>query len=279
MKANWSDLALFAAVARHGALAPAALETGQSSPTLSRRMTALERDLGQKLFHRGRRGFDLTAQGRALVQRTSEMENAAAQIADHNAGPQGAARVRISAGSWTIMRLCRDLPRYWSPKAVWSPEFLRFEVQQDLARREVDIGLRNARPIQPWLAGQRVMRVEFAGFACQSAPPPDTWIGPADANVPTPSARWVTRTHGSRISMRTNDAYIALSLALEGMGQIVLPTFIGLPQAELVQTTPVIPELSHDQWLVSHHEARFDPPIRAALNDLAAHLKTLTPKA
>ncbi|MGR3433886.1 MAG: helix-turn-helix domain-containing protein, partial [Shimia sp.] len=103
MKTDWTDLALFAAVARHGQLARAATETGTSAATLSRRMTALEARMGRRLFGHGRAGYKPTADGRALLARAERMEAAAAEIAQWHAAEAGPARVRVSAGTWTAL--------------------------------------------------------------------------------------------------------------------------------------------------------------------------------
>lgn len=57
------DLRLFLAVADAGGLAGAQKATGTPSPTLSRRMAKLERQMGLRLFERGARGYTLTKRG------------------------------------------------------------------------------------------------------------------------------------------------------------------------------------------------------------------------
>ena len=69
---NWDDLRLFLAVARASGLAKAAPMTRVSAPTLSRRMTSLERALGGTLFLRHRNGYDLTTAGKELLELAEE---------------------------------------------------------------------------------------------------------------------------------------------------------------------------------------------------------------
>jgi hypothetical protein len=52
------------------------------------------------------------------------------------------------------------------------------------------------------------------------------------------------------------------------MARAVLPTFIGDTQKDLVRVTPVIAALSHDQWLVTHQEERFQPKVRNVIDRL-----------
>ncbi len=264
----WNDLALFAAVARSGALARAATETGTSSATLSRRMTALEARLGRRLFRHGAHGYAVTADGAALLIRAERMEAAAADISHWQSGAAGRTRVRISAGTWTAQSLARDVAEYWNPAESWVPDFVHCDTDMDIARREIDIGIRNRRPEQPWLAGRRTGRTLFAVYGTGAS---DGWIGPSADAVATPSARWLLREHGEGIVTTANDPRIALALAEAGLGRIVLPCFAGAASG-LQQLSEPIPELTSEEWLVSHHEARHSPPIRAALDALGAHL-------
>ena len=58
------------------------------------------------------------------------------------------------------------------------------------------------------------------------------------------------------------------------MGRIVLPTFSGEGEPGLVRVSEPIAELAHEEWLVSHHDARHDPPVRQALDAVHRLLTT-----
>ncbi|ABD55438.1 LysR family transcriptional regulator [Jannaschia sp. CCS1] len=266
----WDDLALFSAVARHGSLTAAATQTDSSAATLSRRMKALEAAMDRPLFLHGRDGYALTAEGRELLQRTERMEAAAADIESwRNQGP-GKRRVRISAGSWTSDLLARHLADFWQPDFNWVPEFLHCERDMDIARRQIDIGVRNHKPDQPWLAGRRTGEVNFAPFARDTSV--TEWIGAAGDRATLPSARWVDENQSDHIVTRANDAHLAMAMACAGIGRVVLPTFVGASARTLVQVGEPIEALRSEQWLVCHHEGRHDPPVRHALTALAQFL-------
>ncbi len=269
----WNDLALFAAVARTGSLARAATATGTSTATLSRRMTALETRLGRRLFFHGAQGYAVTEDGRALLARAERMEAAAAEVAQWQQEGFGPQRVRISAGTWTAQALASDVGRYWGDGAHWIPEFVHCDRDMDIARREVDIGIRNRRPEQPWLAGRRTARVHYAAYGQDGA---EGWIGSSYDSAQTPSARWLIEHHGTEIVTAANDPRWALALARTGMGRVVLPMFVG-ESCGLPRQSDPIEELTHEEWLVSHHEARHEGAIRAALEALAAYLTDRLP--
>ncbi len=271
MKADtdWDDLKYLAAVARTGSLARAAEETGVSQATLSRRMRALERETGRKIFHHGARGYALTVEGQALADGAIRMEQVAAGIdLGKTAGP---APVRISAGTWTALDLAQNMGAIWTAKAQWLPDFVHCDLDMDIARREIDIGIRNRRPTQTWLAGQKTGVVDYAVFA--ASPKVKRWIGPSHDAARTPSGQWVLEHHGADIATRANSPQLARAMAEAGMGRVVLPVFAGRDRPGLRQIGEPIAALQSEEWLVSHHEGRHDPPIRAALSALARYLK------
>ncbi len=271
---DWDAVRYFAAVARTGNLARAAAELGVSIATLSRRLRRFEADLGRRLFQHGAAGYSLTAEGRELYERTRPMETAAAGIDGWAARGAGAVPVRITAGTWTGLYLAERMREIWHPDATWLPELIQCERRLDLARREVDIGIRNVRPDQSWLAGRRVGETQFAVYARNAGV--QDWIGLSDEAAKTRSTRWVDAHHHDQIVTRVNMPILAYQLARAGVGRVVLPVMIGDETADLTRVSDILDELTSEQWLVCHHEARHEPPIRAALEALATFL---TPKA
>ncbi|MEL6838768.1 MAG: LysR family transcriptional regulator [Pseudomonadota bacterium] len=270
MKTDWNDLAYFSAIARLGGLSRAAHELGVSQATLSRRMKAFEAALGRRLFLHGADGYTLTADGSALAQKAFDMEEAARQVDKWRDAAKGPVCVRISAGTWTAMDLAERVQSYWSAEAIWLPEFVYCDHDLDIARREVDIGLRNRCPEQPWVARRRVGEVAFAEYGADADV--QGWIGAAWGATMTPSALWVKEHYGDRIVTKANSPHLACALARAGIGRVVLPLFIGERTEGLIRLSDEIDGLRSEQWLVSHHDARNEPPIRAALDAIADYV-------
>ncbi|SDH58030.1 LysR family transcriptional regulator [Alloyangia pacifica] len=258
------DIALFLAVADAGTLAGAAKRSGASQPTLSRRMTELERQLGQQLFQRGAQRYGLTAEGRQLAEEMRGLREVSARLGRWQQGTAGPVRVRITAGLWTSRFLARGLAHVWSPEAPWLPEFTASNADLDIARRAADIGVRNRRPEQPWLAGRRTRRLAYAAYGRDAQVQGYVTLPPGAAT--TPSERWLRETHPDEIVTHASDARLALDMALAGVARIVMPCFAGDTEPGLLRLSDPIETLCHDEWLVAHHEARHDPPVRAALD-------------
>lgn len=269
MKRTYSldDLSLFVAVADAGGLAGAARATGASVPTLSRRMSRLESGMGQKLFARGPRGYALTNAGRRLLAEASGLREVSARLGRF-ADEATVATVRITAGEWTSMYVARKLARVWSPNASWRPAFLASSAFVDIARREVDIGIRTKRPDQPWMAGRQTRSIDMAAYAARSDVTGFIHVTGSEMR----SQRWIRAKYGDQIVTEVSGQRLAVDLAIAGVGQVVLPRFVAPLFPELQQVGPVIEELTQPEWLVSHHDARHDPPTRAALDAVGAIL-------
>lgn len=260
------DLALFVQVAEAGGLAGAARISGVSVPTLSRKMQSLERQLGRTLFHRGARGYALTVEGRSVLEKVAEVGSLKVRLARSLAMP-AFAEVRITAGGWTSAYLARRMGHVWTSQSKWRPVFMEATARLDIARRGADIGIRNKRPDQDWLAARCTGRIEYAAFAMSDKI--QGFLALSQAEVQTPSATWVRDHHANEIVTTAGSSRLLVDLAVAGLGKVVLPRFAAADLSRLQQVGPVIDALTHEEWLVSHHEARHDAPVRAALEALA----------
>lgn len=264
---DWDDLHLFLAVAREGGLSPAAKVTQRSAATLGRRMLALERAMGRELFVRHDRGYEMTSEARKLLEELTEIE---ARIVRLTARPDAKERplVKVSAGTWTTLALLEKLDEIAGQPADIRLRFISAETTLDMPRREVVIGFRNRRPTEESLAGRNLSRVEFAPYARAGAP--ELWI---KVLADTPSARWLDKTIGNDAVCEVNAPRNSLDLALAGKGIALLPTFIGDGQKGLKRTGGTIPELAHDQWIVTHQDDRHLPEVRRTIDRMCRVLE------
>lgn len=257
---DWNDLKYFLAVARHRGLSGAALQTGISAATLGRRMLALENSTGIEIFHRHARGYDLTEQGEALFARVAPIDAEVRPLFARTGGREKTL-VKLSGGHWTLHAIAEHVPRIRkaAPDAIL--RLISATDRMKISHREAVIGIRNQRPEKTGLACRRVGTVSFAGYATDTSV--KGWIRVASK---APSARWLAAQGDYNIVIEANAPRLAKDLAMQGIGRVVLPRFIGDRSPELVQVHPRIPELDHDQWLVSHDEDRFIPAVRQVLD-------------
>ncbi len=262
LAASWDDLAAFLAVARAGGLAGAARHSTASAPTLGRRMRVLERSLGRELFLRRSHGYDLTEDGQRLLDDLTGVEAGILRATQPIAG-EALPIVKITAGTFTMMALAPHAAAIAGTPPDLRLRLLAGEAVLSISRREADIGFRARRPIKAGLAGRKLRDVAFAPYATPAAPA--RWIVVA---ADTPSARWV-QDRARDAPIQTDAPRVALDLALAGAGWLMLPTFLGDTRTELMRVGNAVPELAHEQWLVTHADRRTQPEVRRTLDRIA----------
>jgi DNA-binding transcriptional LysR family regulator len=133
-----SALNAFDAVARHGTLTRAALELNVSQPAVSRRIAALEADLGTPMFARDTRPLRLTADGRRLFEVLRASLNRLEQVVHEIRGARPGQKIVLGvdpgfASYWLLPRL----PRLQAAFADYSLRILTGDFSDD--RDDVDL--------------------------------------------------------------------------------------------------------------------------------------------
>ncbi len=272
MDFGWDDLRLFLSVARLGGLSAARSVTGLSAATLGRRVTALEREMGEALFVRSQSGYRLTAAGEDLLARAEDVEAAMLALKRWQEGSLGARVVRVSAGAWTSAMLARSIGSLWRADDPFGLELVTASANVDIGRRHADLGLRNARPTEQWLAGRLLGKVAYAiysGRELTNGVKAGYFVGMVGDGGQTRSSRWLAARHGDRIVVRGNDAASVRELVANGAGLSVFPCFAGDSDPRLVRVAGLIGELETEHWLVSHHEERHMPAVHAVSERIA----------
>ncbi|API51280.1 LysR family transcriptional regulator [Rhizobium leguminosarum] len=97
-----NDIMIFARVIEAGSFTAAARLLGMPKTTVSRRIAALERELGVRLLQRTTRSLNLTASGRLYYEESSQalrtIEGANLRLAEARAEPAGTIRISAPVG-------------------------------------------------------------------------------------------------------------------------------------------------------------------------------------
>ncbi|HLU66817.1 MAG TPA: LysR family transcriptional regulator [Kofleriaceae bacterium] len=183
------QLRCFLLIAEHGSLTAAAGPAHLSQPALSAALRRLEDELGARLFHRGRRGAEPTAAGRALIPRAraalaavEDGRRAVAEVAGLRTG-----EVRIGGGATACTYF---LPAPLAAFRRRHPE-IRFQVREaypdDIRAAvdagEIDLGVVSGPGRDPWLRDELIL------IASPGAPPPEVATAPFIAFPPGSATR------------------------------------------------------------------------------------------
>lgn len=291
---DWNGVRAFAAVAEAGTLTEAARRIGVSQPTLGRAVDALERQLGQTLFVRGRTGMVLTEAGTALLGPARAMEARADALRLLATGRRAVREgtVRVSASRVVAFFL---LPPIASEIGQAEPrialEIEASDAVSDLLRRDADVAVRMVRPSGDDLIATRVGDMPMGAFAAPAYRDrcglPD---GTADAFFRHRLVGYdrsalivdAMRAGGLDVSrdtfaVRTDDQVVYAALVRAGAGIGFLPA--AHPASHALVPVPLpIPAPRLPVWLVAHRDLRTNPAVRFVhdrLRDgLGAALKT-----
>ena len=162
------DMTLFVEVARTTNFTRASANLGVPAATLSRRIAALERRLGVRLFDRTTRKVELTEVGRRYFERCGELVDQArlAQEALRNdaAGPTGHVRVSMPV-DMGVNHVGPLLPEFARRHPGITFEFDLSPAHRDLVGEHVDVAIRIGAVKGDQLVVRRIGTVEMLMFA------------------------------------------------------------------------------------------------------------------
>ncbi|GGF47085.1 LysR family transcriptional regulator [Azorhizobium oxalatiphilum] len=168
---NWDHARVFLAVAREGQMLAAARKLGLDHATVTRRLNALEDDLGAKVFERSPAGCVLTTAGETLlgIAERVEGEMVKAQSLLGNADLRLSGTVRIGApdgfGTYFLAARLGEL-------AVRHPDLVIQLVPLpqtfSLSKREADIAVVLDRPRTGRLIGRKLTNYSLSLYAARS---------------------------------------------------------------------------------------------------------------
>ena len=279
MDANWDDLRVFLTLAREGTLSTAAKALGVSHPTVSRRVQALEQQIGARLFERLPDRFVPTSAGEELLADTEAMEKAALSIQRRSAGLSDTVSgvVRLSAGEAMAVLVARHLS--WLRARLQHIEFelVASHTLANLSRREADLLIREQVPELSGIVTRKLCHVAYAVYAARTLELKRTemsalidlpWIGFDDDHSYMPGQRWIHEQIGRRPEIRVNNWLVLHDAVRSGAGLAVLPCYLADQDTRLQRVGDVLPEITTEQWLLVHRDLRALPRVRAVMDAL-----------
>lgn len=274
---QWDDIRYFLSVARGGSLSEAARTLGVQHSTVARRIDAMEQALGIRLFDRLPRGWPITEEGRALVERAGRIEEEAhgfARAARGAVSLHGTVRLSVPPvfGSHFFVPRLAGFRRAYPGVQL---DMVGETRAANLFRREADLSVRLSRPHEPGLAGRRLGTMRFAlyGTAAWAARSSDQWefLGYNETLAEAPQQQWIVCFAGERpFALIANDLVSIHRACQAGMGLALLPRFIakGDDTLQEIATQPAC-DVEREIWLIVHPDVRRSPRVQAVADALA----------
>jgi DNA-binding transcriptional LysR family regulator len=282
---DWNDLRHFLAVAREGTLSRAATRVRLNPTTVGRRLTALEEEVGARLFDRTPEGYVLTGAGRDLLPRAERMEVEALALEREiqGADQKDSGLVRVTATEMLATRfIAPRLPEFHRQHPGITLDLHCTHRIVSLGRREADVALRLSRPKEENVVTKRLAAIHLSLYASPAyleeygvPKNPDVSLGGhclvmfADSRSFRLENDWfLPRLEGAEIVMRSDSVSSIYAACVAGLGLAMLPRGVADADSDLVklptQTTPE-PRVI---WQTVHEDLMKSARIRAVLDFL-----------
>jgi len=281
---SWDDIRFFLAIHRAGSLTAAARPLGVTQPTCGRRLTALETSLGVRLFDRVPEGLRLTADGEALLEAATRMEDGArdvalrAQVRDRDlTGVVRIATTELFACTFLVGALAEVRESFPGIRV----DLVLSNTESDLLRREADVAVRflaeGMRPTTGSLAVQRLGDEPFSLYGTdgalrrRGAPADPSELAGHDVVVYTgrhPASAWCERAfRGATVTLSAPSMQVTAAAIAAGLGLGVIPARAARLHPQLRALSPVVARGTG--WLLLHPELRRAPRVRIVVDHLA----------
>lgn len=276
---EWDLIQSFLVVARTGSLSAAARELGESQPTLSRDIQAIESATKLSLFQRTTQGLKLTVAGQSLVDAASKMDDAAdlfqRQVSGLSVELEGDVRISVNeiVGIYLLPPAIAAFRREHPGVHI---EIVISNQASSISKREADIALRMFKPTQPDLIAKRLPNLELGFYATQDyindfgVPQSledlsqNSFIG-FDESLDFIEGAAQLGYHFVRdnFSVRTDHLLAQINLCRAGAG--IVGTHVGIAKRwpELVRIMEWVPLPALEFWIVCHSDTQFNSRIRA----------------
>ncbi|MPZ44917.1 MAG: LysR family transcriptional regulator [Betaproteobacteria bacterium] len=278
-----TDLRLVLAIGEAGTLLGGARTIGIDHSTAFRRLNALEKRLGVRLFERARDGYVPTAAGEAAIAAAGRMEEEIVGLERKLAGadlrPSGVVRVTLTDTGVDLLT-----PVFAAFRAAHPQIALEVAVANQffsLSRRDADVAIRPSAEAPEDLIAHRIAEVATALYAAPSylasrgrrALGEHAWLGPDESLMHLGSSRWLRKEIAPEQMVYRANSLVALQAAARaGLGVVPLPCYIGDRDPALVRVRGPVPDMAATMWVLIHPDLRRAARIRVFVDFIVQEL-------
>lgn len=276
---DWSDYQAVLRIAETGSLTKAAQVAGVSHPTMFRKVNAVEKKLGVRLFERFRTGYQPTTAGEEIVsaaRRIAELTNETERrVSGRDLRPSGVVRL-ATTDTLLFALLAPEIARFRRLEPGITLDIAVSNEIFDLSNREADIAIRPATSPEEHLVGRRLGLIRQAVYAVRShaleeLPRPAwqtfDWVGPSSSMAYRQLHDWMSENDCDSSYVCRMDTLLGMYAAVRsGIGVAVLPCYLADADPDLSRIGDPLDDLAIDLWLLTHPDLRRTARIRAVLD-------------
>lgn len=169
---DMNDIALFVYVVRSGSFAAAARRLGQPSNTVSRRVQALEAQLGARLLHRSTRKLTLTPAGEAFHARCASavdgLVDAGQELMSGCLEPNGLVRVAVPADFFDFFQM-DWVAEFLATHPRVRLDFVLSDHKTELIAEQIDVAFRGGPMLDSGYVGRQLLNAGCDGMVASPA--------------------------------------------------------------------------------------------------------------
>lgn len=264
---NWDDLRFFLALAREGTVSGAGRSLSVKHTTVARRIAALEKQLGSRLFDRLPSGYGMTQVAENLYQHALSMEEVA-QAADREVfgmDTQLSGTLKLTASYDVFTRLITPkLHQFTDQYPKINIELLSSTSLADLSSRQADIALRLSPKPPEYLIGRKILPLNHGIYASAQYLKKKREIEKLilwehDRDMP----EWVNDHYsGAQVVARANEIMTMMEAVKSHMGIARLPCYVADAEPTLRRIDVTLTPSSWGVWVLTHVDLRSTARVR-----------------
>lgn len=269
---NWDDLRVVLAVHRAGSMSRAARVLDVDQSTATRRLAAIERDLGATLFIRSNAGMRANDAGRVVVEEALVMEQRAERLLDRlphrNATPSGA--VRLISNPWLLTQLAaRGLKVLRQDYPEIELVMIAGTRRRGIAAGEIDLALWfEVKPGEGEFA-MPLCDVTYSLYAPAGVDPETVdWMSIWNVIERIEPMRWLSQQlpPDHKMALKTNDPPQLQEAIAAGLGKALIPACMGSRDPRLARVTGSMPDVHRRLHLHAHPDVVQSPRIQGTMD-------------
>ncbi len=266
----WDDFRYFAALARTGSVRGAADALGVNPSTVTRRLDALEANLGVLLFTRSPKGLQITPEGAQVVER---VEQVGLQLRDIESELKGRdqrleGRIRLAVPDvLAVSFLLADLAPFTEQYPGIELQIMPGYQNLDLRTGETDVAIRATESPPEDMVGRPLSRIALAAYGSRK------YVAEHEVLVDMSNAAWIDWARQGevmslyreqqqayfqdvRIHVRCDQIFMQHACIRAHMGLGILPCLVGEPDETLMRLPHMPVHAGPNLWLLTHPDLR-----------------------